>query len=138
MGIFETADTVFALSLLLFPIAAIGLLVLVAIVISRQVGKAAERKGRNRRTFFWLSLLLFPSGTLIVGIVVASVTPYCARCGTPGWATKDGYPDQSCSGCADERSVGVPSAVTRRDAMREWSNPPSNSGVSDTLGNPLS
>lgn len=39
---------------------------------SSQVGKAAERKLRNRRSFFWLSLVFSP---LITALIVATL-PY--------------------------------------------------------------
>jgi len=42
---------------------------------SSSVGKAAERKGRSRRAFFWLSLVLLPIGPLLMGIIVATMAP---------------------------------------------------------------
>ena len=37
---------------------------------SSQVGKAAERKNRNRRSFFWLSLVFSP---LLTALIVATL-----------------------------------------------------------------
>jgi hypothetical protein len=42
---------------------------------SSAVGKAAERKGRSRRSFFWLSLVLSPIGPLLMAIIVATMAP---------------------------------------------------------------
>lgn len=44
-----------------------------AIVISLLIGRAAERKGRSRLAFFWISFLLFPLGAIIMGIIVATL-----------------------------------------------------------------
>jgi small-conductance mechanosensitive channel len=44
-------------------------------VLSSLVGRAAERKGRSRRTFFWLSLVFAPLGILIMGVIVAVMAP---------------------------------------------------------------
>lgn len=42
---------------------------------SASVGKAAERKGRSRHAFFWLSLVLSPIGPLLMAIIVAIMAP---------------------------------------------------------------
>ena len=44
-------------------------------LLSSLVGRAAERKGRSRRTFFWLSLVFAPLGILIMGVIVAVIAP---------------------------------------------------------------
>jgi glycerol uptake facilitator-like aquaporin len=59
------------------PISLLLILLLLSgmILISRLIGKAAERKGRSKWTFFWISFLLFPLGALVMGIIVATIAP---------------------------------------------------------------
>jgi MFS family permease len=42
----------------------------VAVLIARLLGRAADRKGRSQRAFFWVSFLLFPIGTVIAWLVL--------------------------------------------------------------------
>ena len=42
----------------------------VALLIARLLGKAANLKGRSQRVFFWVSFLLFPIGTLVAWLVL--------------------------------------------------------------------
>ena len=44
-----------------------------AIVISLLIGRAAERKGRSKLAFFWISFLLFPLGAINMGNIVATL-----------------------------------------------------------------
>lgn len=43
--------------------------------VARAIGKAASKKGRQKGPFFWVSFLLWPLGTLVMGIIVATVAP---------------------------------------------------------------
>lgn len=132
--VMETFYSDWALSLgtLLLPIAGIMLVLLCFILISLKIGKVAESKGRSRRTFFWLSLLL--PGPLTMGIIVAAMSPFCFRCGTPGWAHEfRGL--GSCSGCVQDRSVDDISAGTRRGAIRERSSSSSNPATESSASN---
>lgn len=47
----------------------------IAIGISLLIGNAAERKGRSKWAFFWLSLLLAPLGTIVMAIIAATIAP---------------------------------------------------------------
>jgi MFS family permease len=65
-------------NLLAFTAAPLFLLIVflaAAIVISLLIGRAAERKGRSKLAFFWISFLLFPLGAIIMGIIVATLAP---------------------------------------------------------------
>ena len=58
------------------PITLLLIVILLGVIpISWLIGKAAERKGRSKWSFFWISLLLFPLGTLVMGIIVATIAP---------------------------------------------------------------
>lgn len=58
------------------PITLLFLIFLLGVIpMSWLIGKAAERKGRSKWAFFWISLLLFPLGTLVMGIIVATIAP---------------------------------------------------------------
>ena len=41
--------------------------------VSSLISKAAAKKGRSKRAFFWLSFLLWPLGAIVMGIITASV-----------------------------------------------------------------
>jgi glycerol uptake facilitator-like aquaporin len=49
------------------------ILALGVIPISWLIGRAAEKKGRSKWSFFWISLLLFPLGAIVMGIIVATI-----------------------------------------------------------------
>jgi uncharacterized membrane protein YczE len=51
------------------------LIVGVFVGLSWLIGRAAERKGRSKWAFFWLSLLLSPLGIIVMGIIVATISP---------------------------------------------------------------
>lgn len=55
------------------PLLIFAVIVAVAIAVSLAIGKAAERKGRSRWAFFWISFLLFPLGAIVMGIIVATL-----------------------------------------------------------------
>jgi biotin transporter BioY len=58
------------------PITLLFLVFLLGVIpVSWLIGKAAERKGRSKWSFFWISLLFFPLGTLVMGIIVATIAP---------------------------------------------------------------
>lgn len=46
-----------------------------AVGISLLIGRAAERKGRSKWAFFWISFLLAPLGMIVMGIIVATISP---------------------------------------------------------------
>jgi hypothetical protein len=51
------------------------LFLILAIWISVKVASGADAKGRSMTPFFWLSLLLFPLGAIIAGVIIAGVKP---------------------------------------------------------------
>ena len=51
------------------------IIILVALVISWAIGRAATKKNRGFWGFFLISFLLFPIGAVIMGIIVASLAP---------------------------------------------------------------
>jgi len=42
----------------------------IAFLVARLIGQAAERRGRSKRVFLWVSFLLFPIGALICVLIV--------------------------------------------------------------------
>jgi hypothetical protein len=49
--------------------------VLIAVLISWAIAGSAQRKGKSRLVFFWVSFLLFPIGAVVMGIIVATANP---------------------------------------------------------------
>lgn len=50
----------------------LGIWLLIAVLVSWAIAGGAQRKGKSRQLFFWLSFLLFPIGAVVMGIIVAT------------------------------------------------------------------
>lgn len=50
----------------------LGIWVLIAVLVSWAIAGGAQRKGKSRQLFFWVSFLLFPIGAVVMGILVAT------------------------------------------------------------------
>jgi hypothetical protein len=55
-------------------LAAIGIM-FVQVLLARAIANAAQKKHRSWKAFFWISFLLWPLGTLVMGIIVATLAP---------------------------------------------------------------
>ena len=93
--------TVFLYALVLVPLILLGLLVWFLISMGRKVAINAQRKGRNYRTWFWLSMFFLPFTAIAVAVMRDEPLPQRIPTATTS-SPKSREPRKNCPFCGEE------------------------------------